>query len=169
MKTILFISICIIALLWVGDLTITFKPFSISLPGWYKPIGIILFCLSVAVYNIGEYTRGYKQGFDDGIKNVLKYLKKMNKEEFQTKKNDIDSKIRKMSKSEEYIEIKSFVVVNPNFPVITKESALKAVAMAEEEMKRKAIEVLSSVLDNWVHGGDADCIIAEFEERLNIG
>ena len=71
-----------------------------------------------------------------------------------------------MSKSEEYIEIKSFVVVNP---VITKESALKAVAMAEEEMKRKAIEVLSSVLDNWVHGGDADCIIAEFEERLNIG
>ena len=50
----------------------------------------------------------------------------------------------KMSKSEEYIEIKSFVVVNP-------------------------IEVLSSVLDNWVHGGDADCIIAEFEERLNIG
>lgn len=53
-----------------------------------------------------------------------------------------------MSKSEEYIEIKSFVVVNPNFPVITKESALKAVAMAEEEMKRKAIEVLSSVLDN---------------------
>lgn len=73
----------------------------------------------------------------------------------------------KMSKSEEYIEIKSFVVVNPNFPVITKESALKAVAMAEEEMKRKAIEVLSSVLDNWVHGGDADCIIAEFEEKLN--
>ena len=75
----------------------------------------------------------------------------------------------KMSKSEEYIEIKSFVVVNPNFPVITKESALKAVAMAEEEMKRKAIEVLSSVLDNWVHGGDADCIIAEFEERLTEG
>lgn len=28
-------------------------------------------------------------------------------------------------------------------------------------------ERLSSVLDNWVHGGDADCIIAEFEEKLN--
>lgn len=76
---------------------------------------------------------------------------------------EIDNKID----LKEYIEIKSFVVVNPNFPVITKKSALKAVAMAEEEMKRKAIEVLSSVLDNWVHGGDADCIIAEFEERLN--
>lgn len=30
----------------------------------------------------------------------------------------------------------------------------------------KATEVLSSVLDNWVHGSDADCIIAEFEEKL---
>lgn len=30
----------------------------------------------------------------------------------------------------------------------------------------KAAEVLSSVLENWVHGGDADCIIAEFEEKL---
>lgn len=30
----------------------------------------------------------------------------------------------------------------------------------------KVTEVLSSVLDNWVHGGDADCIIAEFEEKL---
>lgn len=32
---------------------------------------------------------------------------------------------------------------------------------------KQAIEILSSVLDNWVHGGDADCIIAEFEEKLN--
>lgn len=74
-----------------------------------------------------------------------------------------------MSKSEEYIEIKSFFGSQSQLPDITKESALKAVAMAEEEMKRKAIEVLSSVLDNWVHGGDADCIIAEFEERLTEG
>lgn len=32
--------------------------------------------------------------------------------------------------------------------------------------KEQAIEILSSVLENWVHGGDADCIIADFEERL---
>lgn len=36
----------------------------------------------------------------------------------------------------------------------------------EEDTKRRAIEVLASVLENWVHGGDADCIIAEFEEKL---
>lgn len=33
--------------------------------------------------------------------------------------------------------------------------------------KEQAIEALSSVLEDWVHGGDADCIIAEFEEKLN--
>lgn len=52
-----------------------------------------------------------------------------------------------MNKSKEYIKSESFVVVNPDYPVIAKENALKALAMAEEEMKRKAIEVLSSVLD----------------------
>ena len=76
MKTILFTIICVISLLWVGDLTITFKPFSISLPGWYKPVGIILFVLSMAVYTIGEYTKGYKHGFDDGIKECVEILKK---------------------------------------------------------------------------------------------
>lgn len=76
MKTILFTIICIIALLWVGDLTITFKPFPISLPGWHKAVGIILFFLSMTIYTIGEYTRGYKEGFDDGIKKCIEILKK---------------------------------------------------------------------------------------------
>lgn len=35
-----------------------------------------------------------------------------------------------------------------------------------EWQKKKAIEALSSVLEDWVHGGDADCIIAELEEKL---
>ena len=42
-------------------------------------------------------------------------------------------------------------------------SGFKAGAKWEKE---QAIEILSSVLENWVHGGDADCIIAEFEEKL---
>lgn len=78
MKTILFTIICIIALLWVGDLTITFKPFSVSLPSWYKPVGILLFFLSMAVYTIGEYAKGYKQGFDNGVKECIEILKKKN-------------------------------------------------------------------------------------------
>lgn len=71
MKTIIFTIICIIALLWVGDLTITFKPFFISLPGWHKALGIILFVFAMAVYNIGEYAKGYKHGFDDGAKECI--------------------------------------------------------------------------------------------------
>ena len=76
MKTILFTIICVIALLWVGDLTITFKPFSISMPGWYKVVGILPFRLSMAVYTIGERTKGYKQGFDDGVKKCIEILEK---------------------------------------------------------------------------------------------
>lgn len=41
------------------------------------------------------------------------------------------------------------------------------IAEAAEWQEDQAIEILSSVLENWVHGGDADCIIAEFEEKLN--
>lgn len=37
-----------------------------------------------------------------------------------------------------------------------------------EWQAKQSIEVLSSVLENWVHGGDADCIIAEFEEKINV-
>ena len=51
--------------------------------------------------------------------------------------------------------------------MFTLEEVNQAINMAVDETSRKAVEVLSSVLDNWVHGGDADCIIAEFEERLN--
>lgn len=42
----------------------------------------------------------------------------------------------------------------------------RAYIAGAEWQKEQAIEALSSVLDNWVHGGDADCIIAEFEEKL---
>lgn len=43
----------------------------------------------------------------------------------------------------------------------------KGAEWEKEELMQKAIEALSTVLENWVHGGDADCIIAEFEEKLN--
>lgn len=32
--------------------------------------------------------------------------------------------------------------------------------------KNRAIEVLTSVLEKWIHSSDVDCIIAEFEEKL---
>lgn len=76
MKTILFTAIFITCILWVGELTITFKPFSISLPGWYKVAGILIFWLSMVVYTTGEYAIGYKQGFNDGVKKCIEMLEK---------------------------------------------------------------------------------------------
>jgi hypothetical protein len=34
--------------------------------------------LAMAVYNIGEYAKGYKQGFDYGIKKCVEILEKKN-------------------------------------------------------------------------------------------
>lgn len=42
------------------------------------------------------------------------------------------------------------------------------VELERKKMKEKSIEVLSFILENWIHGGDSDCIIAEFEEKLKI-
>lgn len=42
----------------------------------------------------------------------------------------------------------------------------RAFIAGAEWMKNKAMEALSSTLEDWVHGGDADCIIAGFEEKL---
>ena len=50
--------------------------------------------------------------------------------------------------------------------ILYRETQDDFIAGAEWHAKQ-SIEVLSSVLENWVHGGDADCIIAEFEEKLN--
>lgn len=75
MKTILFTIICIVPLLWAGDPTVTFKPFSISLPGRHKASGIILSVFAMAVHDIGGYVRGYRHGFDDGIRECIEAIR----------------------------------------------------------------------------------------------
>ena len=44
-----------------------------------------------------------------------------------------------------------------------------AVNLAREEEKERAYNALESVLDEWVHGGDAECILEEFKEKLSHG
>ena len=73
-------------------------------------------------------------------------------------------------KAKEYIEHQYDAYKEQQYEPIAfdwKIFAAHAVNLAEKDMKDKAIEALSSVLGNWVHGGDADCIIAEFEKKLN--
>lgn len=50
--------------------------------------------------------------------------------------------------------------------LFTTEELNMSINKAVDATKTEAINILSSVLENWVHGGDADCIIAEFEEKL---
>ena len=44
-----------------------------------------------------------------------------------------------------------------------------AVNLAREEEKERAYNALESVLERWVHGGDAECILEEFKEKLSHG
>lgn len=71
---VLYLLMLIAGLLWIGDFSITLKPFSVSLPCWYKSVGILLFWLSMTIYVLGEHTKGYKEGFDTGIKQCIRYL-----------------------------------------------------------------------------------------------
>lgn len=51
--------------------------------------------------------------------------------------------------------------------VVFEEIALTAVSMARKEERECAYNALESVLERWVHGGDAECILEEFKEELN--
>lgn len=58
------------------------------------------------------------------------------------------------------------VVINGEF-AYRQNAMLNMFNKGVETQKEKSIEVLSSVLDNWVLDGDRDNIIAEFAEMLN--
>ena len=79
---------------------------------------------------------------------------------------EVSPENRKSMDVEDWIEDQSFVVVNPDLPVVEKSVALKLVRMAESRPEQKAFGILNSYLEGWMHGGDADCIVAEFEEKL---
>ena len=51
--------------------------------------------------------------------------------------------------------------------VVLEEIALTAVIMARKEERERAFKVLEFILDEWVHGGDAECILEEFKEKLS--
>lgn len=62
--------------------------------------------------------------------------------------------------------ISSYAIVVEGELVYQRQAMLNMFKKGAEWHAKQSIEVLSSVLENWVHGGDADCIIAEFEEKF---
>ena len=53
--------------------------------------------------------------------------------------------------------------------VVPEEIAITAVNLARKEERERAFEALEFILDEWVHGGDAECILEEFKEKLDHG
>ena len=50
--------------------------------------------------------------------------------------------------------------------VVFEEIAITAVNMARKEELERAYNALESVLERWVHGGDAECILEEFKAEM---
>ena len=53
--------------------------------------------------------------------------------------------------------------------VVSEEVAITAVSIARKEERERAFKVLDFRLDEWVHEGDAECILEEFKEKLSHG
>ena len=53
--------------------------------------------------------------------------------------------------------------------VVPEEIAITAVNMARKEEQERAFNALEFMLDEWVHGGDAECILKEFKDKLSHG
>lgn len=89
--------------------------------------------------------------------------------ELEELKNEKDMKHALEEAAKEYANENCWIpeeLHDSEIPDYMEHFAKHFIAGAEWHAKQ-SIEVLSSVLENWVHGGDADCIIAEFEEKLN--
>lgn len=80
MKMIILISIILFAILCiVGKLEITFNPFSISMPYWYRAIGWFLIWFGAMLLVVGERNNAYKDGFEQGSKITIKIIKEKTK------------------------------------------------------------------------------------------
>jgi hypothetical protein len=68
-------------------------------------------------------------------------------------------------KAKEYIEAESFVINNPDYQVVSKEDALKAIEMASKETKEKAVEAFKyAYKDIW--GACFEYDLNKFKEKL---
>ena len=87
MKALIISSIFLIVfLLGIGHISITFKPFCISLPYWHRSLGILLLIISLVIYSMGERGSGYKDGLEKGSEMTLKAVEDLIYEQKQDKK-----------------------------------------------------------------------------------
>lgn len=74
---IVFSSLMILCSLFIGHISISVKPFSISLPYWHRSIGLVLIVVGFLFFNVGEYTKGYADGLKKGCEMTTSAFKQM--------------------------------------------------------------------------------------------
>ena len=60
----------------IGGLEITFKPFSISIPYWYRSVGWFLITIGVTTLILGERKDAYERGIKRGSEITIEAIKK---------------------------------------------------------------------------------------------
>ena len=83
------IVIMIIWLLFIGNISISFKPFSIHLPFWHRSLGIFLAVAGFMIYNIGEHTKGYYDGLKKGEEMTWDTINKVIKDKKDHEKDKV--------------------------------------------------------------------------------
>ena len=88
----------------ISNVEITFKPFSISFPYWYRFVGVLLIAIGLMVYCLGEVRNAYKNGYLSGSQFTLSLIKakaekmKMN---YEKKDNGQSSRDKEMGMEKE--------------------------------------------------------------------
>lgn len=75
------VIIFIAALLYIGHLQVSIKPFSVSFPYWHRSLGVLLMIIGVYVFSIGEHISGYTKGLNDGADRVINLIKEKDHEQ----------------------------------------------------------------------------------------
>ena len=88
----------------ISNVEITFKPFSISFPYWYRFLGVSLIAIGLMVYCMGEVRNAYRNGYLSGTQFTLSLIKaeaekmKMN---YEKKDNGQSSRDKEMGMEKE--------------------------------------------------------------------
>ena len=77
MKIAIMIVLLIVLLLFAGDFSVSVKPFSIKMPYWHRALGLLLLMVSIVVYNVGEHSKGYREGLKRGSEMTLESFRKI--------------------------------------------------------------------------------------------
>lgn len=75
MKTIIFIIIALAWMVYIGEPTINFKPFSITFEKPYLPFATLFLILTIVFYSIQHEKIGYKKGMSDTVEYFIKKYK----------------------------------------------------------------------------------------------